>query len=159
MTAKSFHSHIVLLECWKIMCLQQCFGDRLISKLTLVSTVKQLSWSLGAHYDSCWALGVSCRWFISTRKRKCRSFLFSLPITTWRPLSRPPSLISRWVVVSWVGSKELPCEGVIHSCCLWRGIIARETVNLLCYYAWRYLRIDLQMKHRAVMLCECHGGS
>lgn len=112
-----------------------------------------------AHFESCWALGVSCRWFISTRRRKCRSFLFSLLITTWRPLSRPPSLISRWVVMPWAGSKELLYEGVIHSRCLRPAETAGESANFPCHYAWRYFRIDLQMKCSAVMLPECHGQS
>lgn len=78
----------------------------------------------------CWALGCFlCRWFISTRKRKCRSFLFSLPIMTWRPPSRPPSLISRWVATPRAGSKELHCEGVVRGRRLGRVVIASERVN------------------------------
>lgn len=128
-------------------------------KLNLVRIVGQVYlpglWSFGAHSESCWALGVSCRWFISTRRRKCRSFLFSLLITTWRPLSRPPSLISRWV-----GSKELslwrghpqPLPSA-SSNCWWKG-------ELFCaIMLGAFLRIDLQIKCSATMPLECHWGS
>lgn len=39
------------------------------------------------------------------------------------------------------------------------AVIAGERVNFHCHYAWRYLRIDLQMQRSALMPPECHCGS
>lgn len=121
------------------MCMQQFSCDRLYAKLTLERT--EQGWRV--HLSS---LCFPYRWFILTRKRKCRSFLSSLPITTWRPLRRSPSLISRWVTSGFKGGPL--CRGHPRP----RVVIASERVNFPCLHAWRYLRIDLQISWMSVRI-------
>lgn len=149
----------ILFCCWCVLINAHevaVHTHRLIAKLTLVRTAELADLSrFRAHYKSRWALGVSRRWFISTRRKKCRSFLFSLLITTWHPLSRPPSPISRWVLMPWAESRELHYGGVIHSCCLWSVVTAAERVNIWWGSAWWYCRTDLQW----TVLLYSHWGA
>lgn len=94
--------------------------------------------------------------------RKCRSFLSSLLITTWRPLSRPPSLISWWVVMPQACSKELLYEEVSHSCSLrpdvifWCNFLTWEQIYN-CNTTWMSLIVLHVATFRA--LTELHMSS